>query len=175
MDALAPFLNACGECWVFATVHELVDRSRRTPKTLAEIRIDDQPVGQLTPKMSGELLPVVNYLAARGQKTGVRAIVKGNTLKAEVVLYAMKASELPATWFDQSSASARAGETVDGKGTTDGTVAQRSPGLADRTPEAPVSQWGTQNLPPANWYPDPQRLARLRYWDGTNWTQHTAP
>lgn len=27
---------------------------------------------------------------------------------------------------------------------------------------------------PADWYPDPQGKARLRYFDGTNWTDHTA-
>ncbi|GAC1320768.1 MAG: hypothetical protein NVSMB25_13560 [Thermoleophilaceae bacterium] len=27
---------------------------------------------------------------------------------------------------------------------------------------------------PADWYPDPHREARLRYWDGTRWTEHTA-
>jgi uncharacterized RDD family membrane protein YckC len=30
-------------------------------------------------------------------------------------------------------------------------------------------------LPPANWYPDPSGQARLRYWDGARWTNHTAP
>jgi hypothetical protein len=27
---------------------------------------------------------------------------------------------------------------------------------------------------PADWYPDPTGEARLRYWDGTAWTDHTA-
>ena len=27
---------------------------------------------------------------------------------------------------------------------------------------------------PADWYPDPRGEARLRYWDGINWTDHTA-
>jgi uncharacterized RDD family membrane protein YckC len=26
----------------------------------------------------------------------------------------------------------------------------------------------------ANWYPDPQGQARLRYWDGERWTEHTS-
>jgi hypothetical protein len=29
--------------------------------------------------------------------------------------------------------------------------------------------------PPPDWYDDPWRQARLRYWDGTTWTGHTAP
>lgn len=29
--------------------------------------------------------------------------------------------------------------------------------------------------PPANWYPDPQQPAQLRYWDGVQWTSHVAP
>jgi hypothetical protein len=28
---------------------------------------------------------------------------------------------------------------------------------------------------PADWYPDPHGEARLRYWDGARWTEHTAP
>src|SRR5688500_3826655 len=30
-----------------------------------------------------------------------------------------------------------------------------------------------QGNPPANWYPDPKGEAELRYWDGTQWTEHT--
>lgn len=28
---------------------------------------------------------------------------------------------------------------------------------------------------PAGWYPDPHGATALRYWDGTQWTEHTAP
>jgi hypothetical protein len=27
---------------------------------------------------------------------------------------------------------------------------------------------------PPNWYPDPYRTTRLRYWDGRTWTEHEA-
>ncbi len=31
------------------------------------------------------------------------------------------------------------------------------------------------SAPPANWYPDPTDPTKVRYWDGTAWTAHTAP
>lgn len=34
---------------------------------------------------------------------------------------------------------------------------------------------GTANTPAASWYPDPADATRLRYWDGSRWTEHTAP
>lgn len=56
------------------------------------------------------------------------------------------------------------------------------------SPEAAMAQQArmAQGLPPtvqtaeaapstpADWYPDPKGEARLRYWDGANWTDHTA-
>jgi uncharacterized RDD family membrane protein YckC len=38
-------------------------------------------------------------------------------------------------------------------------------------PPAQAQQQGAQ---PANWYPDPHGQARLRYWDGQRWTEHTS-
>jgi Domain of unknown function (DUF4041)/Protein of unknown function (DUF2510)/T5orf172 domain len=34
---------------------------------------------------------------------------------------------------------------------------------------------GTASTPAASWYPDPSDATRLRYWDGTRWTEHIAP
>jgi hypothetical protein len=31
------------------------------------------------------------------------------------------------------------------------------------------------NNPPAGWYPDTQKPGTQRYWDGAQWTEHTAP
>ncbi|NJP74342.1 DUF2510 domain-containing protein, partial [Streptomyces sp. C1-2] len=34
----------------------------------------------------------------------------------------------------------------------------------------------THSNTPAGWYPDPHGAVQtLRYWDGTQWTQHTSP
>lgn len=41
---------------------------------------------------------------------------------------------------------------------------------AETIPEAVASG----QLPPANWYPDPRGVHRVRYWDGLRWTEHVA-
>jgi uncharacterized RDD family membrane protein YckC len=45
---------------------------------------------------------------------------------------------------------------------------------APRPAVPPPSPPPPPSLPPANWYPDPSGQARLRYWDGSRWTDHTA-
>lgn len=61
-------------------------------------------------------------------------------------------------------------------GAAPGAVAGAAPAAAAATlaPAAPgVTAAGA--APPANWYPDPSGQARLRWWDGARWTEHTAP
>lgn len=99
MAALQPFLTPKGECWVYATLHSVAEHSARTSKIIAEVRIDGLPVGRLTPKMSRDMLPVVEYLGDRDHVTCVHATVKGNQLKADVALHAIRSGELPSEWF----------------------------------------------------------------------------
>jgi hypothetical protein len=44
--------------------------------------------------------------------------------------------------------------------------------FATATPSASVP---APAATPPGWYDDPWRQARLRFWDGTAWTGHTAP
>jgi hypothetical protein len=48
-------------------------------------------------------------------------------------------------------------------------AAQPAPAAAQPQAAAPAA--GGQ---PADWYPDPRGEKRLRYWDGSQWTDHTA-
>ena len=34
---------------------------------------------------------------------------------------------------------------------------------------------GVSDLPPADWYTDPEDESQYRYWDGSSWTEHRAP
>lgn len=99
LTAIMPWLRPEGECWVHVTLHEMTEQLARSSRTVVEVRIDDARVGQLTPKMSGELLAVIRHLGEGGQLTAGRAIVKGNRIKAEVVLYVARAHELPDSWL----------------------------------------------------------------------------
>jgi uncharacterized RDD family membrane protein YckC len=45
------------------------------------------------------------------------------------------------------------------------------PVAASAPPPPPSGEAGGQK---ADWYPDPQGQARLRYWDGQRWTDHTS-
>jgi uncharacterized RDD family membrane protein YckC len=47
------------------------------------------------------------------------------------------------------------------------------PASAPPQPE-PQAQAGPAGEHKADWYPDPHGVARLRYWDGQRWTEHTS-
>jgi hypothetical protein len=77
----------------------VTEQLARSSRTVVEVRIDDARVGRLTPKMSGELLAAIRHINTNGLTTGARAIVKGNRIKAEVVLHVARAHELPDSWL----------------------------------------------------------------------------
>lgn len=162
--ALEPYLCPAGECWVYATLSDIVVEGPRSSKTVVEVRIDGNVIGTLTPAMSTAMVPVIAYLADRGQATAVRAIVKGNRLRADVVLHTAKAADLPDTWFNGFS-EANSTTTLDPDVGFASATVDPATGIAVVAPP----------LPPADWYADPHHVARLRYWDGTAWTEHTAP
>ncbi len=100
VDAIAPFVGSVGQQWVYVTLHELREQLARSTKTVLEVRIDGGRVGQLSPKMSGELLAAVRYLNQRGLMAAARGVVKGNRAAAEVTVYVKRAHELGDEWFE---------------------------------------------------------------------------
>ncbi|MGH3368965.1 MAG: HIRAN domain-containing protein, partial [Nocardioidaceae bacterium] len=99
-DVLAPFFRTEGECWAYATLHATEEENYERPKMVVEVRLDDDPVGRLSPKLSSEFLPAIHYLADMRAETAARVIVRGDRLSAEVILYAARSHDLPATWPD---------------------------------------------------------------------------
>jgi HIRAN domain len=167
LDALIPWLRPEGECWVHATLHEIVEQLTRSTRTVLEVRIDGCRVGQLTPKMSGELLAAVRHLGEQGLVTGVRALVKGNRIKAEVVLHVVRAHELPDSWLTAAEANSMSSQVPV-------TVAAAAPSVPTPSPPAQghghipppptgikfvvPSEWPQPPVgwvPPVGWRPDP--------------------
>ncbi|MFI6072582.1 HIRAN domain-containing protein [Actinoplanes sp. NPDC051343] len=99
LDALLPWLRPEGECWVHVTLHEMHEQLPRSTRELVEVRLDGAPIGRLSPKMSAELLPALRHLSQAGHLTAARALVRGNRIKVEVVVYAARAHELPESWL----------------------------------------------------------------------------
>ncbi|WP_433790514.1 hypothetical protein [Actinoplanes sp. CA-252034] len=106
------------------TLHETADH-------LVEIRIGDARVGDLSPKMSGELSPVLRHLAERGLVTAARAMVRGNSGTTEVMLYIARVQDLPESW--QAGPSRQAAAPSAGRGT----ASVPAPGVASTGPVTP--------------------------------------
>ena len=97
MEAIVPMLRPEGAAMAHTTLHE-IEPTTPKGKPLVEVRIDGQRVGQLTPKMSSDLLPAIRVLTSTGHSCVSQARVEGNRLKAEVVLYCARAHQLSADW-----------------------------------------------------------------------------
>ncbi|SIQ83569.1 HIRAN domain-containing protein [Micromonospora avicenniae] len=161
LDALAPLLRPEGECWAYVSLHEMVEQTARTSRTVVEVRVDGSRVGQLTPKMSGELLPAIRHLAQGDVTTTARAIIKGNRIKSEVVLYVARAHELPDTWLGPAAPAAPAQMQAHAPDF----VPQVSPTSAVR-PHGPIppAPSGIRFVVPANWPQPPAGWAPPPGW-----------
>jgi Protein of unknown function (DUF2510) len=148
-----------GQAAALVTLHEVSDQKTRSVRQVVEVRIDGRRVGQLTPAMSDHLLAVVRHAAVGGVTLCCRANVRGNQLKAEVTIYPTKAADLPPAWIAELEN--RAG----GRQQTEPESAHTAIEDVAPDPLPPV-------LPPANWYTNPTGPG-LRWWDGTQWTEHT--
>jgi hypothetical protein len=124
LDALVPLLRQEGECWAYVTLHETADH-------LVEVRIGDTRVGDLSPKMSGELSPVLRHLAERGLVSAARAVVRAGNGKSEVMLHIARVQDLPESW--QAGPSRQAAAPSAGRGT----ASVPGPGVASTGPVAP--------------------------------------
>jgi hypothetical protein len=188
LSTLTPWLRAEGEGWIYVTLHELVEQTARSSRTIVEIRVDGSAAGTLTPKMSGEYLPAVRVLAEHGIIAAARAILKGNRIKADIVLHAARANQLSAVWLEGLASSAPPRSGGDERSATKGADFDSAAGsaIAPALPQAveepavwrfnpapgwppPPSGW----IPPAGWRPDPSWQPAPPGW--VYWLPHTLP
>lgn len=98
MDVLSTW--ATGEdVAVSTTLHEVQEARARSTVDVVEVRLDGRRVGVLSPQQSTTMLPLVRHVAARRLVPVARATVKGNTLKADVVLHVAKTQDIDPTWL----------------------------------------------------------------------------
>lgn len=173
MQAILPLLVPEGECWAYATLGAMRESTGRGMRELVEVRLNGEPVGRLTPKMSGDLLPAIRHLEQLGLVTVVRARVKGNRLKAEVVLHCARAHELPSDWPSEVM------KPMSPRDDGPALVSMGPPGTSTPTPHRPIPPKPTRirfavppGWPPApegwepspGWVPDPTWPAAPSDW-----------
>lgn len=95
---LSGLLGAEAEVDVAVSLHECASVSGRG-KPYVEVRIDDRPVGRLTPTMSEHMLPIVRACAEENLLVVCKGSVQGNQLKADVVLDTTKSGDLSSEWI----------------------------------------------------------------------------
>lgn len=98
LPELSGLLGTAGEVDVAATLHERASVSGRG-KPYVEVRIDDRPVGRLTPTMSEHMLPIVRACAAVDLLVVCKATLQGNQLEADIVLDTTRSGDLSAEWI----------------------------------------------------------------------------
>lgn len=100
LDALSDFVTPAGDGIAIGTLHALqVPAAKGASREVAELRLDGERVGQMTPSSSAHFLPTIRHLEDQGRRTAVWVRVKGSAVAAQAVLQATKAHELPADWF----------------------------------------------------------------------------
>ena len=88
------------ESLAIATLHPASRTLKNgSARDFLEVRIDGDPIGELTPGSSAKLAPAVTHLRDLGYETAVWAKVKGSPLAIEVVVQAARAHEIESTWF----------------------------------------------------------------------------
>lgn len=99
LSEVAALLDGGSERPVVAELYRLEVTKARSIKTVVGVRIYGEEVGQLTPVSSEHFLPLLEACIEEGVTACCRATVKGNQLKADVVLHAAKAGDLSDTWL----------------------------------------------------------------------------
>ncbi|WP_197497265.1 DUF2510 domain-containing protein [Mycobacterium sp. 852013-51886_SCH5428379] len=173
--ALLKHVPPSGYGLLFVTLHE----DATGAKTLVEVRIDGERVGQLTPQMSQRFLPLLRHLESRGLVTACWGDITGSAVAAEVRIDAVKANEADKAVLDGPPVTVPRLVACQ----SDPTGYDLSGVTAEVQPAAQYSDTGGRHrrlvapapLPPAGWYEDARVPSLIRYWNGDAWTDHVAP
>lgn len=99
MDVLTGYA-AGTERPVAVTLHAIHEMRARSAFEAVEVRLDGERVGVLSKVQSENMLPLVKHVEARAKVAVARAVVRGNKLKADVVLFVAKAQDVEPSWIE---------------------------------------------------------------------------
>lgn len=99
-DTLFEHVPAAGYGLLYATLHAVTVTTARTTRTLVEVRIDNENIGQLTLDMSRRFLPLIEHLRSHGLVAACWSDITGSSVAAEVRIDAAKANEAADTVLD---------------------------------------------------------------------------
>lgn len=102
LNELVALLDGEPEVDVVAELYRLEKASARSTRIVVGVRVYGDEAGALTPATSAHFLPLIEACDEEGVTVCCRAIVKGNQLKADVVLNAKKAGELSDEWIHEN-------------------------------------------------------------------------
>lgn len=97
-QTLQPYIRHGAHCGIYATLH-LGDPEppRSAPPCLVDV--DGVTVGRLTPQSGTRMAPLIEDLAGRGYETATWAVLKGNTVAAELSVHPPRFSEVDEAWL----------------------------------------------------------------------------
>lgn len=170
LDVLAPLVREHGEAWVYTTLHLLTLGSGRSEKRVVELRIDDEPIGQLTPAMSAHYAATIDHLGESGQLVVAKALLKGNPIQVEAVLYAAKSHELDSAWLastpSRDHTSSRQEQEDHGRIATTASLESASASVSSPPEPVPIPPKPTSIIfqVPSGWPPIPEGWEPFEGW-----------
>jgi collagen type III alpha len=95
MNAIRPFLRPDGAPVSLAvTLHATTKQRARSVLEVLEARVDGQLVGTLSPQQCRTYVDMVRHITDHGRTPTARAVLKGNSIKAEITLHIAKPHDI---------------------------------------------------------------------------------
>lgn len=95
---LQRYITHGASCGIYATLRMGEPASARSaPPCL--VAVDGVEVGRLTPQSAKKLAPLIENLTGRGYEVATWAVLKGNTIAAELSVYPERAHEVDEAWL----------------------------------------------------------------------------
>jgi hypothetical protein len=107
-DSLRPYVSS-SPVSVIVSLRSLDISTARVQRTVIEVALDNERIGQLTPASSASLLPLVDEATKKGRITAAWATIVGSHLAAEATLSVAKPQDLPGTWPSEADVIPRGG------------------------------------------------------------------